>query len=262
MLALRLLTFLKLLRRHKLFKLFRLVKLLVSLWKLFKLYKPKIRKKVEGMPKWRCTVCGYIHEGENPPEVCPLCGVGAEEFEKVEEESSQQKEVAVSSQIEAAPPMDKETALKHSLFAISYGLFIITAHADGVDNGQCANTCFQITSDPPQIAIGINKSNYTHELISKSGKFGVSILNQQGHDYARRFGYSSGRDGDKFAGLDNVHRGELGILLLDDCLATMEAEVVGTLDAGTHTLFLGEVKNGEVLQKGEPMTYAYFRATR
>lgn len=34
--------------------------------------------------KWRCKVCDYIHEGDNPPDVCPVCGVGPEEFEKIE----------------------------------------------------------------------------------------------------------------------------------------------------------------------------------
>lgn len=37
--------------------------------------------------KWVCKVCGYVYEGDELPEdyVCPLCGVGPEEFEKVEE---------------------------------------------------------------------------------------------------------------------------------------------------------------------------------
>ena len=41
------------------------------------------------MAKWRCSVCGYIYEGENPPEECPVCHVGSEKFVKVEE--SEQK---------------------------------------------------------------------------------------------------------------------------------------------------------------------------
>lgn len=207
-------------------------------------------------------ICGYIHIGENPPEVCPLCGVGSEHFEKLEvtEESSVPQDQ--NTPVADVANLDRDEAIKQTLNKISYGLYIISTHADGVDNGQCANTCFQITSDPPRIAIGINKNNYTHELISQSGIFGVSILNQQGQDYARRFGYRSGRAGNKYEDLPDVHRGELGILLLDDAIATMEAEVVGQLDAGTHTLFLGKVKHAKVLQNAEPMTYAYFRATK
>ncbi len=44
--------------------------------------------KVKGakkMAKWRCTVCGYIHEGDQPPEICPVCKQPADKFEKVEE---------------------------------------------------------------------------------------------------------------------------------------------------------------------------------
>ena len=217
-------------------------------------------------------ICGYIHEGDTPPEVCPLCGVGSEHFEELEvredvasqgkSASQENPTVQTHSSVPEVKTMDRETAIIHALYTLSYGLFIISAHFDGVDNGQCANTCFQITAEPPRIAIGVNKNNYTHELIAQSGKFGVSVLNQQGHDYARRFGYRSGRTGNKYEDLPDVHRGEYGILLLDDAVATLEAKVVGQLDAGTHTLFLGEVISGDVLQNAEPMTYAYFRATK
>ena len=212
--------------------------------------------------RWRCTVCGYIHTGENPPEICPICGVDASLFELVAQDdvvntSSEPK--AVVKPVIAQP--DKEAAIRQALYRISYGLYIITAQAEGRDNGQCANTCFQITSDPARLAIGINKLNFTHELIQKSGKFGVSVLNQTGQDYARRFGYRSGRDADKFEGLA-VHRGESGVLLLDDALVTMQATVMGQMDAGTHTLFLADVTNGEILQEGDPMTYAFFRASK
>jgi len=213
--------------------------------------------------QWRCTVCGYIHTGENPPEICPICGVDASFFELMP--PSDQPKTATSSKPvaqPASPQLDKDKALHQALYRISYGLYIITAQAEGRDNGQCANTCFQITSDPARLAIGINKKNFTHELIQKSGKFGVSVLNQTGQDYVRRFGYKSGRDVDKFKGLTAVHRGESGVLLLDDVLVTMEATVINQMDSGTHTLFLADVTNGEILQDGDPMTYAFFRASK
>lgn len=212
--------------------------------------------------RWRCTVCGYIHTGDNPPDICPVCGVDASFFELVTEEEEQKPSTdvkAVAKPVLVQP--NKADAIRQALYRISYGLFIITAQAEGKDNGQTANTCFQITSDPARIAIGINKQNYTHELIQKSGKFGVSVLSQTGHDYARRFGYRSGRDINKFEGLA-VHRGESGVLLLDDVLVTMEVTVTGQLDAGTHNLFLGDVGAGEILQEGDPMTYAFFRASK
>ena len=212
--------------------------------------------------RWRCTVCGYIHTGETPPEVCPICGADASMFELVTQDdkvSTASEPKAVAKAVVAQP--DREKAIRQALYRISYGLYIITSQAEGKDNGQCANTCFQITSDPARLAIGINKQNYTHELIQKSGKFGVSVLNQTGHDYARKFGYRTGREFDKFEGVA-VHRGESGVLLLDDALVTMQATVLNQMDAGTHTLFLADVTIGEILQEGDPMTYAFFRASK
>lgn len=211
---------------------------------------------------WRCIVCGYIHKGENPPEVCPICGVDASQFELVSQVSGVAKTPDIKSDVKPEiKKMDKEASLRQALYRISYGLYIITVQAEGRDNGQCANTCFQITSEPARIAIGINKNNYTHELIQKSGKFGVSVLNQTGHDFARGFGFRTGREVNKFEGVA-VHRGDSGVLLLDNVLVTMEATVIGQLDSGTHTLFLADVTAGEVLQEGDPMTYAYFRSTK
>ena len=211
--------------------------------------------------QWRCTVCGYIHNGENPPDICPICGVDASFFELISPSDEPKPTVIKPVTKPVTEQPDEAKAIRQALYRISYGLYIITAQADGRDNGQCANTCFQITSDPARLAIGINKLNFTHELIQKSGKFGVSVLSQTGVDYARRFGYKSGRDADKFEGLA-VHRGESGVLLLDDALVTMQATVLNQMDAGTHTLFLADVTNGEILQEGDPMTYAFFRASK
>ena len=84
--------------------------------------------------KWRCTVCGYVHSGETPPDVCPICGVGPELFELIneEEEKSTHPQQAVSPD-KVDTSMDD--AIRKALFGISYGLYIITASADGRDNG-------------------------------------------------------------------------------------------------------------------------------
>ncbi|RJE46895.1 MULTISPECIES: flavin reductase [unclassified Dehalobacter] len=206
--------------------------------------------------KWRCVICGYIHEGDNPPETCPVCGVDSSNF--VTDSFNNAGSTTMNSVQTILSP---EEAIVKAVQSISYGLFIITAAYNGKDNGQAANTCFQITSDPVQIAIGINKKNYTHELIMQSGRFGVSVLDQKGHDLVRRFGYRSGKETDKFDGI-KAHRGSSGIMLPDEVLTTMEAEVVNSMDTGTHTLFLGRVTVAEVRSTGEPMTYAYFRKTK
>ncbi len=206
--------------------------------------------------RWRCTVCGYIHMGDAPPEVCPVCGVDSSFFEAVTDDTP-----AAEPATPPAPKADIPHGIKPALFKITYGLYIVTSVKGDKINGQCANTVFQITSEPGTVAIGINKSNYTHEFIQASGLVGISILGQHGHDLVRNFGYRSGRDEDKFAGI-SYHTGETGVPILGDCIAFLEGKVAQQMDCGTHTLFLLNILAGDLVSDNEPMTYAYFRATK
>lgn len=143
---------------------------------------------------------------------------------------------------------------------LSYGLFIISSTMDGKLNGQVANTAFQITAEPAMIAIGINKNNLTHQFISSSGVFTVSILPQSVPlDLIGHFGFKSGRDIEKFASVP-FKLGETGApYLAENSVGYLEARVVGSMDAETHTVFLGKVINAEVFSEEEPMTYAYYQ---
>jgi len=207
--------------------------------------------------RWKCTVCGYIHEGDAPPEVCPVCGVDSSMFELVAEDTP----AAGAGTSAAIPSKDMPHGIKPAMFKFSYGLFIITSVNGDKINGQCANTAFQITSEPGTVAIGINKGNYTHEFIEASGVAAITILGQQDHDLARNFGYRSGRDADKFAGV-SYQKGVTGAPILDAGVAYLEGKVVNKMDCGTHTLYLLEIVNGDLKLDAEPMTYAYFRATK
>ena len=149
------------------------------------------------------------------------------------------------------------------LYKLSYGLYLITSIKDDKINGQVANAVFQVTSDPPTIAIGINKQNLTHEFIASSKVFGVSILAQDAPlNLIGRFGFKSGREVDKFADL-NYRKGETNVpVILDNTVAYLEAKVINQLELTTHTLFIGEVTASEVLKDGEPMTYAYYHQVK
>lgn len=147
--------------------------------------------------------------------------------------------------------------------ALSYGLYIVTAQSGDRRNGQVANTLFQVTSSPLRIVASINKDNLTHELIAESGAFAVSVLDIDAPmTLIGTFGFKSGRDIDKFAGL-SVKTGTTGCpIVLDHALSFLEAKVTDRVDMGTHTLFVAEVVGAEVLKKGEPMTYAYYHEVK
>lgn len=142
---------------------------------------------------------------------------------------------------------------------ISYGLYIVTSRLDQKRNGQIVNTVLQVTSQPPRVAVIINKSNYTHELISGSKVFGASVLDTSTPmTFIGLFGFKSGRNEDKLSKVELI-QGSTGVpLVTEHCLSVLEAKVVDQLDVGTHTLFVGEVISAEVLRDGEPLTYAYY----
>ncbi|MBS7247732.1 MAG: flavin reductase family protein [Candidatus Jordarchaeales archaeon] len=150
-----------------------------------------------------------------------------------------------------------------TLHKISYGLYIVASRNNGELNGQIANTVFQVTADPPTIAVSINKQNLTHEFIRKSGVFSVSILTRDTPlKFIGIFGFRTGKEIKKF---ENV-KYKLGVtgapIVLENTVGYVEAKVVSSVDVGTHTIFIGRVVDAEILNDAEPMTYAYYHEVK
>jgi flavin reductase (DIM6/NTAB) family NADH-FMN oxidoreductase RutF/rubredoxin len=145
------------------------------------------------------------------------------------------------------------------LHKISYGLYIIGAKKNELINAQTANTVVQISADPVTVAVSINKQNLTHEYILSGGYLTISILEQNAPlSLIGLFGFKSGRETDKFAEVSYSTTANGLPYITGHSLAYMEAKVIDQLDAGSHTIFLGQVTAAEILKEGEPMTYAYY----
>ena len=150
-----------------------------------------------------------------------------------------------------------------AMYALSYGLFVLTARRGEKDNGCIINTAMQVTTDPNRVIITVNKTNYTHDMVLETGRFTLSVLSEQAaFSTFQRFGFQSGRDVDKFAGFeDHAVRGDNGILRVTlGASAWLSCRVVSTLDLGTHTLFLADVEDGDVLSADPSVTYTYYQA--
>ena len=149
------------------------------------------------------------------------------------------------------------------LHNLSYGMYIVSSYKGDKLNGQIANTVFQITSEPVTIAISINKKNLTHEFIECSCKFTVSILNEDAPlAFIGKFGFKGGRNEDKFKDVNFKKLGSGCPVVIDYSICYIEAEVVGKLDCGTHTLFLGKMTGLEMIKPGKPMTYDYYHVVK
>jgi len=130
-----------------------------------------------------------------------------------------------------------------AFFKLSYGLYIISTTSEGKDAGCVANTLHQVTSSPAQLAVTLNKDNYTEQLIEKSGRFSAVVLTQNcGMDIIKNFGFCSSRDNDKFAQC-TYRRDTHGVPYPSEHMAARYSlKVVKTLDWVRMSCLLGKWK--------------------
>ncbi|WP_276950840.1 flavin reductase [Acetatifactor muris] len=154
--------------------------------------------------------------------------------------------------------MDNKT-----MYKLTYGLFVLTSSFEGKDSGCIINTAGQVTSEPNRISIAVNKTNFTQELVQKSGRFNISVLSENADfELFRHFGFQSGRTVDKFAGFTDCRRSANGIYYVTaGTNGYISATVEQTVDLGSHTLFIASVDDMEVLSDAPSTTYAYYQSS-
>ena len=168
--------------------------------------------------------------------------------------------IAASLKKEAEPAPTPAQVESNAMFKLSYGLFVLTARDGAKDNGCIINTAQQLTSAPMRISITVNKANYTHDMIEKTGAFNISVLTE-GAPFGlfKQYGFQSGRTADKLSG--GEPRTENGIAYLaEHANAVISGKVISTVDCGTHTLFIADVAEAHVLSAEPSVTYAYYFA--
>ncbi len=150
---------------------------------------------------------------------------------------------------------------KKAMYNLSYGLFVVTAKTYK-DNGCITNTAIQVTSEPNRISLAVNKENLTHDMIVESGVFNVSVISTAAKfGLFEQFGFHSGRDFDKFADWTDYARAENGVTYITKGTnAVISAKVINMVDLGTHTLFIADVTDCEVLASTPSATYDYYHA--
>ena len=149
---------------------------------------------------------------------------------------------------------------KKAMYKLSYGLFVLTARDGDKDNGCIINTAIQAASTPNQMSICVNKGNYTHDMIMRTGEFTVSVISQKaGFDLFKHFGFRTGKEVNKFADFAGYGRGQNGICYITEGTnAYISVKVNKTEDIGSHTMFIGEITDMEVLSGDPSATYEYY----
>lgn len=151
---------------------------------------------------------------------------------------------------------------KNAFFKIGYGLYVVSTNDGAKDNGMINNTFMQITNEPYEVVVAVNKANYTRELIQKTKAFNVSVLSEDvTFDVIRRFGFQSGRTADKFDGFESCFKMQNGIYAFNNRFANavFACRVKGETDFSTHTLFIAEVTDSVLLSDKSTCTYDYYQ---
>lgn len=142
---------------------------------------------------------------------------------------------------------------------LSYGVYVVTTWREGgIPTGCIANSAMQVTSSPATIAVSINHDNVTNECIRNSGRFALNIMGENSSPILiGKFGFRSARDCNKFDGIESEIKDCLP--LIKGTIAYATCEVIDTMEAPTHTVFLGKVIDAQITDNADiPMTYAYY----
>jgi len=148
-----------------------------------------------------------------------------------------------------------------ALFNIGYGLYVLTANENDKDNGCIINTVMQVTCEPCQIAIAVNKSNYTTGMIQRTKKFNVSVLSESAKfEIFKHFGFQSGKHIDKCSNFYDIKRSPNGVLYITkDTNSYLSAYVKQEIDLGSHIMFIAQLVGAEILSDVPTATYAYYQ---
>jgi len=157
---------------------------------------------------------------------------------------------------------NKETTKQISPLAlnnISYGLYVLSVKDGDKDNACIINTFTQVNNTNPTLfTISIGKHCYTHDMLKKTKVFNISVITKDANFvFFKRFGFTSGRDKNKFSECKNIYRSSNGLIYIKrECNAYMSLEVTTSVDLDTHTLFTAKLVESVVLSDTPSVTYA------
>ena len=147
-----------------------------------------------------------------------------------------------------------------ALYRIGYGLYVVTSNDGKRDNGLIVNTVTQVSDNPNRIAVNINKANYSHHVIKQTGIMNVNCLSVDApFRVFERFGFQSGRNADKFEGIETA-KSDNGLAILPEYInAVMSLKVEDYVDLGSHGMFICSVTEARVMSDRDTMTYTYYQ---
>lgn len=153
-------------------------------------------------------------------------------------------------------PIEPEV-LKEAMRTWITGVAIVTGSYEGHIHGMTANSFNSITLDPPTVLVALQRQARTEHLVHESGRFGVTILDLEQLDLARRFAGQIETDKPRFEGV-----GTFTLVsdspLIQGGVAFLDCQVIQTIEIGSTTVFLGEVNAARIDRQANHVPLLYF----
>ena len=148
----------------------------------------------------------------------------------------------------------EEQTRSEILKTIPYGFYITgVVGSNGEANGFTTNWVSQVSFSPQQLIVAVRKDQHTHDLIEDSGVFSLNFLDTDQEDLAQKFTQPL-EHGDGRVGDSPYTTGETGAPLFEEAFAHLECRVVGKMEAGDHTVYLGEVVAADLRRPADILT--------
>ena len=145
-----------------------------------------------------------------------------------------------------------EQANKTILRKIPHGLYVCGVKDGEEVNGFTASWVMQASFTPPLVVNCVKQDSKSHAMILASSVFALSFLEDGQKEMAQNFFKPQRRVGNKFEEVE-FYLGETGCPIISDSLGYVECQVVGIVDKGDHTVFVGEVIAAGVHREGNPL---------
>ncbi|WP_448562688.1 flavin reductase family protein [Trichothermofontia sp.] len=145
-----------------------------------------------------------------------------------------------------------EQAKRTLLRKIPHGLYICGVKEGDEVNGFTASWVMQASFKPPLVVNCVKQDSRSHAMIKASNVFSLSVLEAGQKDLAEKFFKPQRRVGDKFDDVE-FYLGETGCPIIKNTLGYIECQVVGAIEQGDHTVFVGEVIAAGVHREGDPL---------
>lgn len=145
-----------------------------------------------------------------------------------------------------------------ALFAISNGLYVLSANDEGRYVGSLIDAVSQVAINPDLLIVSCMNNSYTKEVILKTGECALSVLPADVNPFVvANFGFQSSKTVDKWSLVNSEEVG--GNMYVAGSLAKIALKIVDKHVYKSHTLFIAEVKDALSCRNDEPLTYKMYR---